>query len=393
MSSAPLQPPPAPVGSARDLFRGISAGSAAFLILLCTGAFNGATWIGALQLGAALLGTLAVWIATQPGPGPDRPVLRWLARLAWVPFLLSLMFELPRAWLEIFDLVLQAPFLLSIGALVASHVRPGSRPSRRLRIDGSVLAALFLCLWALDVVNTLTDVATATWAGATFFFSGLGSVIGAMVLFNRLPDTARALNPGILHPAWPRAAAAGRWRIHEGVPGASWQALVPLGPPDAPTHQATIEIQRDPVPPQTRIVLALPELAGLSVTRRPPDDPGDEGEGEDEDEGGCTGALIGDPTLDGAVEICGDLGLARRVLSQARASWLQLIRSDEGALSDGVLILLLPGGIPRASWLEGYSAAEPSDVVEALIEHLEAVAASATQPPAGGEEPGQRPTS
>jgi hypothetical protein len=111
-------------------------------------------------------------------------------------------------------------------------------------------------------------------------------------------------------------------------------------------------VQHDPMPVQTRMVLPLPDLAGLTFERG-------------------TGSL-GDPVLDGHLSAQGDRAL--EVLTRARGAWLQAIHGWGGTLRDGVLEIVLEGDDPRR-WAHLPEGAPAEEALQQVLSALEELAA------------------
>jgi hypothetical protein len=293
--------------------------------------------------------TWAVGVATGPGAGPDRPLIRWGLRLAWLPFAAS--------WLlsSGYTLLLQLPFLVGMGWLVSSHVRPDSAASRHLRLDAALYAVLLAPAWLLlgrplalhgPVVVALLGLLVA------WFF--------ALFAVHRRASAAAQLEPDLRHPLWGDFAREQGWSTE--TRGDTWWSA--RGP------RLQVVVQSDPVPTQTRFVLLLPELAGLVISRREPGAPG--------------GLSLGDPVLDAHLQVKGDHELALATLTGHHAAWLQLVHGRGGVLRDGVLQLVLEGDDPR-QWVYCPEGSPPDYGLQQLVSALQELEELATSADPAGD--------
>jgi hypothetical protein len=325
------------VGSVRNLAEAVGLATAGSWLLLggsglvCLGVEPDDYVYVALWLWV-LLGTGCVWVATGGA-------WRWRAALlvAWVPFVGVLLPGQP--WLPwVLAPALIAPFVLGMGWLFFSHVRTGSVPWRRLRIDAGLIGALLLPAWLAPlqlliepIFLTPTEKLVATGLLVAWLLCGL-------VLLVRGRRTALSLAPGQRHLVWEGLAPQGQ--------GDTWQASTMVG-----SRRLEICVQHDPVPVQTRLVLPLPELHGLTIT------PG-------------TGTL-GDPVLDRHVSAQGERAL--EVLASARGAWLQVIHGWGGTLREGVLTIVLEGDDPRR-WVHLPEGASDEDALQQIFSTLQDLA-------------------
>jgi hypothetical protein len=294
---------------------------------------------------ASLTATVAVLGATGPGHGRATPAALWGVRAAWVPFVLALVPELGWVPPSLAPLMM-APFVLGMSWLVSSHLRPASAPWRRLRLDAALLGAALLPVWLGPLEAVLGPL--PFWGVPNAVLSALlvacGLCAGALLL--RVWTTARALEPGARHPLWDRLAACEGWTTS--VQGDTWQGVIALG-----SRRLTVTVEHDPVPVQTRLVMELPGLRGLTLHRG--------------------SSSLGDPVLDGHLAVSGDQQLALAVLGPARGAWLQVIHGWGGALRDGVLQIALEGDDPRR-WVHLPEGASEDDALKQVLSTLQELA-------------------
>jgi hypothetical protein len=300
----------APVGTLRYLRTAVPLGTLGMALIVC-GAIHGHVVLG---LGVVLASRGLYWL-TRPDRHPDRPAARMGVWLAWGLALVPWLVEMPRVQAQL----MQLPLLASLGWLVLTHARPETELRGRVQLDlvGVVLTALPLLV--------LTMVDAREWAhppSGPFVHTAVAWVGGLLVLLVHGLTTLAQLEPGARHPLWDRVARERGWATEER--GESWWRAVGPG-----ARGPVVTVELDPVPACARMVLQLPELRGLSVSKRRSDSP--------------AGLSLGDPVLDAHLHVQGDRGLAMAVLPRARELWLQVIHGWGGTLRDGTLALELEG--------------------------------------------------
>ncbi len=344
---------PNEVSSARDFVRGLTGLGVAFVLLLAAGGLSpeGPRF---LQLAAMAVGAAAVYLLTRQPRGARRNRLRWWVRGLGVAFVLAEVVELRPAWLEVFDVVLQAPFLLATGALGFAHVRPEAALYRRLQTDMALVVVVVASLWALKLLGAHPHAASRLPGETLYAVAVMTSVVAGLVVAARLPDTLQAMMASGLSPAWRTRAAADGWEVHTDR-AACFAASARLA-----GHRLEVWIERDPVPPRTRMRIGFPELAGVSVYRR-----------GTEPEGHGPPSPLGDEVLDAAFVVHGEAARLAAAIRRDRATWSRILQQWPASLQDGVLSVSFEGSKPRPRWIRGGPALSEEDVLDHLLGDLD----------------------
>lgn len=341
------------VSTARDLVRGLLGLGVSVLALLCAGGLHGDGW-RIVQIVGVSIGAFSTWLVTRQRDGARHNPLRRVVRGLGVLFLVAELVYFDVPWLDALDLVFQVPFVVALGVLVFSHVRPGTRLRRRLWADTALATGTLGALWALNAVAWLTTLGGPVREGI-YAFVVWSAVVSGLVLAMRLPDTLRGLMPPEVRPAWRSLAEQRGWEVVRDDPGA-WSARS-----EHPSFPVRVTIQRDPVPAVTLWTVSVPHWEGLWVRGRRPSDP--------------RAPWSGDEVLDAALWVEGETHGLLEDVDAHRAAWLRVVRTWGGAVQDGVLTLRLPGGLPHGGWVRATDDPSEEEVLAEIVDGLERVVA------------------